>query len=267
MATSKTSKNQSKSKAKSKPAAKAKPAKGKVAAKSKTKSKASAQAKAKAKPKAKVAAKTRTAKAAPKRKPARQHTPVAAKRKPAPKQHTPAAETMDRARAAGVEATETVDFDDTEVNPVVHADDDSPDGTDGVQGDLQARHMLTVSSRAAAAELPPDERPRFLAAMRDAIGLDAEATFAEAIEKLDSMRMGFHKLQLRRGDEPVFDVWINTGMDDGAVLIANSDRATGIGISQTRVYDMTEHRDAQCAAIAAAIYETELELPEFTEWS
>lgn len=110
--------------------------------------------------------------------------------------------------------------------------------------------MLTLKSRSTLGALSAADRDQFAAAGRDAFGqADLEATFAS----LESDGMSLFKLRLVRGGVAEWDVWINTSKDDGAVFHAGSAEPSGIGISQERVYDKTDGRDALCAEIEAAL--------------
>ena len=128
---------------------------------------------------------------------------------------------------------------------------------------LVAKYVLQVNSRADAEALPANERKRFAAG---AAGIVGGKTLDQTLDKLGEMLMGVIKLQLFRAGTHVYDVWINTVIDDGSVMLANSTKHSGIGISQSRVYDMERDRDAECEAISNAIYKGKVTYPPFEEW-
>ena len=128
---------------------------------------------------------------------------------------------------------------------------------------LVATYVSTVNSRADAAALVEPERSRFVAAASTIVG---GKTFAQTVDNLSKMLMGVIKLKVTRGAKHVYDVWINTVKDDGAVMTASSAKHAGIGISQGRVYDKIEQRDAECEAIHRAIYRGKVKWPPFEEW-
>ena len=133
---------------------------------------------------------------------------------------------------------------------------------------LVAEHVLSVRSRAEAEALAGADRKGLAAAVKGILGSDGDVlAFDGAVDLLDRERMGVYKLRLARNGAAIYDVWINTILDDGVVLHPKSAEPTGIGISQTRVYDMVERRDDLCAAIYSAIYEAGVDLPDFEEWT
>jgi hypothetical protein len=131
---------------------------------------------------------------------------------------------------------------------------------------LEAAHVLTVNSVADGTGLPTGEHAQFVAAVKGIVGL-SKGGLKKAVAKLDEETMGLHKLSLSRAGKPVWDVWINTVMDDGAVFPAGSAEPSGIGISQTRVYDMEEDREELCAEIYTGLYESGFRPPLTDEWS
>jgi hypothetical protein len=133
---------------------------------------------------------------------------------------------------------------------------------------LRAEFVLGVRTREEAEALAETDRPQLAAAVKGILGYDrGELGFDKAIDMLDGERMGLYKLRLERGGTPIWDVWINTVMDDGVVLQAGTNTSSGIGISQTNVYDMELRRDDECAAIEHAIYKGGVDLPAFVEWT
>lgn len=127
---------------------------------------------------------------------------------------------------------------------------------------LVAKYVRRVNSRADAEALPAAERKQFAVA---AAGIVGGTTLEETYQELGDSMMGLYKLQLFRGTKHVYDLWINTVLDDGSVMLPRSAKHAGIGISQTRVYGHDRPREQECAEIYDAIYRGKIKYPKFVE--
>lgn len=92
-----------------------------------------------------------------------------------------------------------------------------------------------MNGRATFDALSPADRAQLAVAFDRAFGypsIDAGFRF------LETEGIALYKLRLARGDDTQWDVWIDVGMDNGAVFHPGT-LEPNIGVSQERVHAMT----------------------------
>jgi hypothetical protein len=131
---------------------------------------------------------------------------------------------------------------------------------------LDVSLLLTLNSEADGEKLSKNDRQQVMAVVPGLFGGTRPASFERAIEALAGEEMGLYKLRLTRDGKAEWDLWINTLKDDGIVFPPDSPEPNGLGISQQRVHDSTEHRDAICEEISEAVYRSGFTFPSYQDW-
>lgn len=127
---------------------------------------------------------------------------------------------------------------------------------------MKALLVKEVNSRADVEALSPLEQQQLVSAGQSTVGA---ATLEAVISWSHKELLGWHHLRFESAPGvTAYDAWLLANGDDGVFFEPGAPAHCGLGVSQTLVDDMHEHRDELVARLQAAL--DAFESPPFKEW-